>query len=484
MTKPNVRGSQGVMLWTAVLVLSMLTPALVRAQNFDFKRLEEKVQVFTAVIDMKLEISFGIHTSEQQERYLGTIVTEDGLVIFNGAALAVDNAFSPFAGFMIKTTPTKIEITTFDGEKYEGEYIGVDQFTRIGFIRIITQPKKRFTPVRFQDTKHFRTGEWLTLYMLLPEFLNPPLAADVGMVSSLVKSPENFPLTVGFNPLQLTSVLFDENLEPVGVLGSLIDASQVDPETSGPLESFAQFGVPLLGVISSERLEKLIAAPPQRGEIDHGWLGITIQALTPEIARFWNLDLASGIIVNEIIPNSPAEKANLAVGDIIFEVNSQQIEVDKDEKLPSFQRLIAEMGPGVSAELSVIRRSAQTTDTLMLFTTLEKAPLAASEAPAYEIKSLEFKVRNLVFADYMFYNLDPETFEGVVVSELKQGGLANISGLQLGDIIQRIDNHAVASVDDAKSVMEEVKLDNPREVIFFVWRNNKTLFVNVKTDWK
>ena len=126
----------------------------------------------------------------------------------------------------------------------------MDRFTKIGFLRISRSENERFTPVRFQTNKHFEIGEWLTLYMLLPEFLNPPLAADVGMVSSLVESPEFFPLTVGFNSLQMTSVLFDENLEPIGVLGTLMAPSQADPDASGMLESLSQFGIPLLGVVS------------------------------------------------------------------------------------------------------------------------------------------------------------------------------------------------------------------------------------------
>ena len=205
---------------------------------------------------------------------------------------------------------------------------------------------------------------------------------------------------------------------------------------------------------------------------------------TEDMAGFWGLDLSGGIIVNDIVANSPASKAGLAVGDIIAEVNGYAMEVDKDEKLSVFQRLIAELGPGASAELTVLRRSEDTFDTLSLSAMLEEAPLAAADAPAYEIKPLEFKVRDLVFADFMFYDLDPETFEGVVVSELKQGGLAFIGGLQPGDIIQRIDNHPVASVDDVKAVMDTIELAKPGEVIFFVWRDQKTLFVNVKTDWK
>ncbi len=434
------------------------------------------------IVDMKLEFSFGVHTADQQERYLGTIVTENGLVLFNGVALG-ENALAAFSPFPVKTTPTKIEVTTLDGRKYDAEYVGVDRFTQIGFIKIIGDENERFTPVIFSAGRRFEVGEWLTLYMLLPEFVSPSLAVDVGMVSSVVESPEFFPLTVGFSSLQMTSVVFDEELEPVGVLGALLDPSQANTDASGVLESFSQFGIPLLGVVVGERLDKLIADPPVKGQPDRGWLGIGLQALTPEMAQFWGLDVPGGIIVNDIVSDSPAERAGLIVGDIIYEVNGGQVAVDKDEKLPIFQRLIAEYGPGASVELAVLRRTESGADTLNLIAALGKAPLAATEAPTYEVEALEFEVRDLVFADYLFHNLKPESFSGVVVAELKRGGLADIGGLQLGDVIQSIGNVPVTSIEEVSAVMESIGLEKPREVIFFVWRDNKTLFVNVKTDW-
>jgi len=465
-----------------ILCLFYIT-ASVNAQNFDFEQLEKKIRDYTVIVEIKIEFSFGMHTNEQEERQLGTIVSEDGLIMFNGTSLSSDATFSSFAGVTIKTTPTRIDIFSLEGDRYEGEFIGVDRFTKIGFVKIL-KAEKKFTPIKFKTEKKFQTGDWLALYMMLPEFITPPLAADVGMLSTIVKSPENFPLTVGFNALQVTSVLYDEDLQPVGVLGSLMDPSFATTDQSGLLESFNQFGIPLLGVITPDRLSKIIANPPQKGEIDRSWLGITLQALTSEIADFWNLTALGGIIVNDIVKNSPAEKAGLMVGDIIYEVNGLAVEIDKEEKISIFQRMISEMGPGTQIELSILRPMDNSFDTLMLLTTLEKAPIAATEAEEYENNSLEFKVRNMVFADYMIYQLEQQTFSGVVVTEIKPGGLAIIAGLTLGDIIQKINNVPVTSVDDIKNIMERIEQEKPEEIIFFVWRDNKTLFVNVKTDWR
>ena len=464
-------------------ILFSLIAETANAQNFDFGKLEMRSHAYIVVIDMQIEVSFGVNTSDQEERYLGTIVTEDGLVIFDGTDIASDNIFSSFSGLTVKTTPTKIEITTLDGISYDGELLGFDRFTKVGFIKIIAEENVTFSPVKFNKHHEFEIGEWLALFMLMPEFVTPPLSADIGMVSNLVESPEPFPLTVGFNSLQLASVLFNESHEPVGILGTLMDPSSGSADGGAMMGSFGSGGIPMLGVITGERIEELLASPPTEGEIERGWLGISLQALTQDIAEFWQLDLAGGIIVNEIIRNSPAEKGGLKVGDIIYEVNGQLVEVDREEKVAVFQRMIANFGPEAAVELEVLRLNQGSSDTTKILINLEKAPISPTEAPDFKEEVLELTVRDLVFADYMIYNLDSENFKGVVVSGLTLGGPASIGGLLIGDVIQRIGPAEIESVDDAKKVLSEISIEQPREVIFFIWRRNQTMFVNVKPAW-
>lgn len=465
-----------------VFSLILLSPIL-SAQTFDFEQLSKKISQYTVIVDIKIEVSFGMHSTEQKNRLLGTIVGDDGLIIFNGASLSSDAAVSSLAGVNVKTSPKSIEVTFFDGRKYKAEFVGTDRFTRIGFARII-DPDQTFKPISFEPGSQFKIGSWVALYTLLPEFITPPVATDIGMLSAIVESPEYFPLTVGFNNMQLTSVLYDEALQPVGVLGALMDPSAATSDMSGMLESFSQFGSSVLGVVTSDRLARMISDPPTKGEIDRGWLGITLQALTPEIAEFWGIDLPGGIIINDIVDNSPAAEGGLEVGDIIYEVNGQAIEVDKEEKIPIFQRMISEMGPDATVEIASLRPTENEIDTLKLLVVLGKAPISATDAPEHEDENLELKVRNLVFSDYMFYQLDPASFTGVVVSELKAGGLSDVGGLELGDIIQRIDDYQITSVEDAQEALDQMAAAKTVEIIFFVWRDNNTLFINVKTDWE
>jgi S1-C subfamily serine protease len=338
--------------------------------------------------------------------------------------------------------------------------------------------------VRFASSPEFRIGNWVALYMLLPEFVSPPIAADIGMISTHLQKPEPFALTVGFNNMEMASVLYNEQLEPVGILGSLMDPTSANTDPSGMVESFNQFDIPLLGIITGDRIAKLISSPPRKGEPDRSWLGITLQALTPDIGDFLHVKQTGGIIVNDVVKESPAEKAGLSVGDIIYQINGDAIDVDREEEVPIFQRRIAEMPSGTQVEFSVFRPTGDRIDTLKLLAKLESAPLTALNAPNYENKALEFTTRNIVFSDYMARNLEVNSLSGVVVSELREGGLAEVGGLQMGDIVQRIGSEVITTVDDVRTAMEELEKQKPREVIFFVWRDNKTMFVNVKTDWK
>lgn len=470
--------------WCAGLLVGLLASNSVWAQTFEFQQLDKTVREFTVIVEMKVEYSFGMQSNEHEQRLLGTIATEDGLVMFDGSFLSDNNPFAPIGGPGFKSTPTKIEIITFDKRKFEAEYVGMDRRTRIAFARIKTTDGETFRPVKFVTEYVFTVGDWLGLYMLLPEFVEPPLAADVGMISTLVTAPEEFALTVGFSSLELASVLFDEQLNAVGLLGTFTNPSASSDGGGGFMESLNDMQMPLMGVITGDRLEKLIADPPVKGKIDRAWLGITMQALTEDIADFLGIDVPGGIIVNDIVGGSPAEACDLQVGDIIYQVNSQQLEIDREEKLTIFQRQVADMGAGTAVEFAILRPHDDQLDTLKLLATLAAAPLAAADAAEYENESLEFKVRDLVFADFLYYNVEQGSLTGVVIAEMKPGGLAYIGGLQPGDIIQRVDGQTITAVPVFESALEGIEQEKPLEVIFFVWRFNKTMFVNVKTDWE
>ena len=467
---------------SVVFILMIIPGQLAFAYDFDYDSISKAAAQYTVIVDIEVEVSFGTQSTEMKSRMLGTIVSPDGLIIFDGNPINADDPFSVMSGMQVNVEPKKIEITLMNDRVYQAEYIGIDQFTRLGFCKIIPEEngkKEKFKFLKLTKRDDYKIGEMVTVYLLLPNYVMPPLAADVGMISAIIEEPERFVLTVGFSELEAASVIYDMAGDAVGILVRLSNQGQSEFGSAGDFENY----MPLLGIVDVNKIQKLIKNPPKKGEITRGWLGIHLQALTADMAEFWNLNIVGGIIVNDVVDDSPADKAGLETGDIIVKLNGRPIEVDSEETLPIFRRQILEFPADTDVSFEIFRRRNGEVDTLDITATLVRAPLSPSEAPDFEDNNFEMKLRDMVFADYTFYNLDQDKFKGVVVKELESGGWASVGGIYPGDIIQSIDGNKVADIERTKKLLSEIAREKPEEVIFFIWRNNKTLFINIKTDW-
>lgn len=94
----------------------------------------------------------------------------------------------------------------------------------------------------------------------------------------------------------------------------------------------------------------------KRGKVTRGWLGVGIQPLTPEIAKSFGVTAGEGVLVNQVMPKSPAESAGLKTGDLILGVNGKPV---KDPR--HLQRIIAETEIGKSIELIIMHDKARRT---------------------------------------------------------------------------------------------------------------------------
>jgi S1-C subfamily serine protease len=147
-----------------------------------------------------------------------------------------------------------------------------------------------------------------------------------------------------------------------------------------------------------------------------------------------------------------------------------------------FQRKVSESKPGTTIRLGTFRERGSGYVDTVLTVQLEKAPISARDAEEFKDERLEMTVRDLVFSDFVIRNLESGSVEGVVVSSLESGGLAVVGGLEMGDIIQRIGSSSVTSVSAFQQVVTESLASGSKELIFFVWRDGRTQFVNVRLN--
>lgn len=447
--------------------------------NVSQQALYDKVNRMLVTVKYKAEITFMGQSDDIEGRVIGLSVGHDGMIIFDGTTLGSGSGFTGSSfGSPRVDKPKWLKVTDANNKTYDAQFIGVDPYSSIAFCRLPDSAKNAIEAASFEKFD-LHLGDKLNIFWMLPEDYQPRFQMSQTSITNILEKPEKYYLTG-----ELTT---DFVMVPVvTATGRMVGVITVVAQSDGgysPSDNGNAFGRPV-GIMPLEQLLKILDNPPVSGELKRGWLGIAMQALDPEIALFWNLVVPGGVIVSEVISDSPAEKAGLKIGDFLIDLNGKPLEIKQDADLAVFQKLISEMGMGTEMKLTAIRPGKAKSDTLQIEVALAEVPLSATDAASYENKPFDLTVRNLVLSDYDLYRIDEDKVKGVIVEKLESGGWAAVGGLEPGDIIIRINDRSVTSVDECKAALLEIEKTQKREVVFMVWRDSKTQFVKAKTHWK
>ena len=470
------------------LVYFLLTISLLAAPSFaksdkegdiDYKKLYRAVDRVMVSVEYKAEMTFMGQSDDIEGRVAGISVEPQGTIIFDGSSLGGDSHFGvdAFGGPRVEK-PKSLKVTDSKGNTYDAEFIGVDQFSSIAFCRLPDSVKDKIPAAAF-SRKELDLGQDIFVFWMLPKGFEPRFQMSHSVITNILTKPEKYYLTGELTADFVMTPVLTETGDFVGVITTITR----NGGRTIPFDAGESFGTPV-GIMPIKRFEELLSKPPAPDEFKRGWMGIALQALDPEIAAFWNVDVPGGIVVSDVIPNSPAEKAGLEPGDFIIQLEGQPIEISDDGDLTVFQKSISELGAGGTMNLMVVRPGDGKVDTLTSVVTLEDMPVSASDAPRHEDKNFDMTIRDMVFADYNARNLDPDEIKGIVIDKEEPGGWAAVDGLRPGDIIMKINDRTVESVEDGKAILAEIEKDKKREAVFMVWRFYKTQFINVKTHWE
>jgi serine protease Do len=209
------------------------------------------------------------------------------------------------------------------------------------------------------------------------------------------------------------------------------------------------------------------------GKAAHGWLGVQIQDVTRELAESFGMKKPQGALVSKVLPNSPAEKAQLQIGDIITEFNGQPIETSGD--LPP---MVGITPINNKATLKIIRQGeVKTIDFKIGLLPDEVDKLAdAKAAPKLPHNRLGISVIDLT-------NAQRETLQiaksGVLVQDVAKGA-AKDAGISRGDVILRIQNTAIHDAADFDNIVK--KLPAGKSVAVLIQRQGNPVFLALKID--
>ncbi|MGH6960621.1 MAG: PDZ domain-containing protein, partial [Dongiaceae bacterium] len=231
--------------------------------------------------------------------------------------------------------------------------------------------------------------------------------------------------------------------------------------------------------IPSNLAKPIIATLREKGSIERGWLGVQIQAVTPEIASALGLDQDQGAIVAAVTPDSPAAKAGLKRGDVILAFNGKDVTHVRD--LP---RLVAGAPVGNEAALTVWRDHAKNTVTVQI-AKLADDQVAANDSQqpvdpsASPVDTLGLTLASLTPDTRQQFGI-PESVNGVVVTSVADEGPAAKQGLQAGDVIEQVGSAPVATPEQVASLAKAARAEKRNAVLLLVNRQGDEMFVALK----
>jgi serine protease Do len=347
----------------------------------------------------------------------GVIVREDGLIATNNHV--VDGA-------------TRVQVQLADGKRLPAEVVGTDPDTDLALLRV----KETGLPAaQLGDDEHLEPGDWVVA-------IGNPFGLDhsvtVGVVSALGRSGVGVATYEGF-------IQTDAAINPGNSGGPLVDLDGRVIGINTAIRSSAGGSDGIGFAIPISTLETVMPHLEKDGLVRRGWLGVSIQDLSPELAHSFGLAGTAGALVSDIVEGTPAAEAGLAAGDLIQLLDGQSV-----ENAAELSRAIAARAPGTEVELRVRRDGAEHTFTVELGRRPGRDEDGAArgerpEAPARWGLGLaplqEGLARQL------------EVDEGVLVRNVQPGSPADDAGLRPGDVILTVGTADVSSLEECLAAL-------------------------------
>ena len=389
----------------------------------------------------------------------GVIISPDGYIVTNNHV--VDGA-------------TEVRVTLHDRRILRAKVIGTDKLTDLAVVKVNAAD---LPSIAWGDSAKLEPGQ--TVLAFGSPFGYFQFSVTRGIVSAVnrqnpysddARKPGGYIQTdAAINPGNSGGPLVNSHGELIGINTWIVSGGG---QNGG---SFAGAGF----AIPSQIVHATAVALMKSGKVEHGYLGISMNDVTPDNAHFFSLKDANGAIVAQVSPNSPAEQAGLKPGDVIRELNGQKIENGS-----ALQVAVSEDAPGTHIQLGILRDGNPQTLNLTVGQFQGKTNLVADNddnTPGAAPKSgkLGLAVSNLNDQARQQMQI-PQGVQGAVIQTVRPGSPAEDAGLQPGDIILEVNRHATASADQFVNQVHA----NPegRDVLLLVWSKGNASYRTLHTD--
>jgi len=355
----------------------------------------------------------------------------------------------------------KIKVTLSDGREFDGEVIGSDVTSDMAIVKIKAD---HLPTVTLGNSDELRVGE-IVIAIGNPYGLQQTVT--MGVVSAKDRSiptgieghiyKDFIQTDTAINPGNSGGPLLNTEGEVVGINTAII-----------PYAQGIGFAIPIN--MAKRNIDDLI----NLGKVRRSWLGVYIQEVTPEIAEQFDLTEAKGVLVGDVIEDSPAEEAGIKRGDIIVKVNDE--EVNSPEEL---QDKIRSIEIGEKANIEVVRDGKE----ISFVVKIGEMPTVEEEGSEF-LKEKVFSVQTGLKIEVVTPEIAKEIglpwAKGLVITEVIPGSSADDMGLRRGDVILEANRTEVSSIDEWDKVIS--KLEPGDTLLLLVFRNGRTYYIPIKVE--
>ena len=380
-------------------------------------------------------------SEERQSLGSGFVISADGYVMTN--AHVVQDA-------------DEILVRLNDRRELNAEVVGSDPQTDVALLKIDAND---LPTLNLGDSDELKVGEWVAAIGSPFGFDHSVTAGIVSAINRTLPRDAYVPFIqtdVAINPGNSGGPLFNLEGEVVGI------NSQIFTRSGGFMG--VSFAIPInVAMDVADQLR-------EDGRVNRGWLGVMIQPVSQDLAESFGMENAIGALIADLDPEGPAAEGGLQAGDVILEVNGE--EVERSSSLP---RLIGRGAPGTEVELTLMRDGEEMTESV------ELGSWPDAEQPQEQASS-----NNQARLGVMVAEIDEAMREqlnisgGVVVRQVEPDSVAANAGILQGDVLVSIDHRSVSSSEELVSIVEELPTD--RAIPIRLFREGRSLFVALRLE--
>ena len=376
----------------------------------------------------------------------GFLISADGYIVTNGHVIEDSN---------------DINVNLFDGSKYKAKIIGIDKKTDLALLKISTNKELKFA--RFGDSNKARIGDW-TIVIGNPYGLGG--SVSTGIISARGRDINNGQLDdfiqtdASINKGNSGGPLFNIKGEVIGISSSIFSPSGGSVGIG--------FATPSSNAIQIIRQLRDI------GEVSRGWIGISVQDVTDDLADSLRLERVRGAFVSDVANGGPSDKAGIIPTDIIIKFDEQDV-----EDMRSLPKIVAKTPIGKYVKVHIWRQGKIKILNLMIERAKEDEKI---EIKKTENRSIDKKpMVNPQFLGLTLNEYRSNNIEGLVINDITPKSEAFDKGLISGDIILSVNQIPVNSIDGFKEIIRDASQKN-KKAFLFVKRNenNFAVVLNLK----